>query len=99
MGSEWMWECPTSAIASGVWTAVDLFWLCYTRSPGLAGWTIQRTGYPGPGTPLQQDNLTMWSFAVIENSFYALQADLQSEREHARGLQQLHRQVLAEGNR
>lgn len=94
-----MWECPTSAIPRDLWDAVELFWLCYTRSPGLAGWTLQRTAYPGPGTPLDQDNRLMWAFAVIEAEFYHLQADLQGERQHANSVEQLHRQVQAGGRR
>jgi len=39
----------------------------------------------------------MWAFQVMEAEFYALQADLQGEREHARGLEQMHRQVQHEG--
>lgn len=81
------------------WAALDLFWLCYTRFPGMAGWAVQRTGYPGAGTPLEQDNRTMWAFSVIEAEFYSLQADLQAAHGHARELERRHRQIQAEGKR
>lgn len=41
----------------------------------------------------------MWAFAVIEAEFYSLQADMQGDREHARSLEQMHRNVQAEGRK
>ena len=92
-----MWECPTSAIPRAIWAVLELFWLCYTRTPGFSGWAVQRAAYPDDGPPLAQSSWIMWAFQVMEAEFYALQADLQGEREHARGLEQMHRQVQHEG--
>ena len=73
--------------------------MCYSRVPGLSGWGIQRTAYPDSGPPMEQDNWTMWAFSAIELAFYSLQADQQTERTRARQLEQMHRQVQAEGKR
>lgn len=91
-----MRECPTSAIPNECWDAVEVFWLCHARVPGLAGWTVQRTGYPASGTPLEQDNWVIWAFRVIEAEFYNLQSDLQGEQARARELEAAHRRVQAE---
>ena len=94
-----MWECPSSAIPPEIWTTVEFFWMCYARAPGMSGWAIQRTAYPDTGAPMEQDNWTMWAFAVLEVAFYSLQSDLQSERSRARQLEQMHHQVQSEGRR
>jgi len=91
-----MSECPMSAIPKGIWDTLDLFWLCHTRSPGMSGWTVQRTAYPEPGTPLEQNNWTMWAFGVLQAEFYALQADRQDDQRTANDLEQQHRKVQAE---
>lgn len=94
-----MWECPSSAIGGEAWAAVSLFWLCYTRIPGLSGWGVQRTSYPHDGAPMEQDNWIMWALATIESEFYSLQSDMQAEQARAKNLEHMHRQVQAEGKR
>lgn len=98
-GDDYMWECPSSAIPTEAWVTVDFFWICYTRIPGLSGWGVQRVAYPHLGSPMEQDNWVMWAFAVIEAEFYRLQGDMQNERTRARELEQMHRQVQAEGRK
>ena len=96
---EYIWECPNSLISADLWETVDYFWLCNTRVPGFSGWALQRMSYPAEGPVYDQDNWTLWAFQVIENAFYELQNDQQEERGRARDLEQMHRQVQAEGRK
>lgn len=84
-----------SAIPSEAWAAVDLFWFCYTRTPGLSGWCLQRTGYPRPGSVLEQDAYTLWQQRVLESAFYGLQGELSDERQRGQQVAQLHQQTQA----
>jgi hypothetical protein len=76
-----MWECPTSAIPSYIWSVIDLFFLCYIRTPGLNGTVLQRQSFPEDKPPLEQDNWLMSAFQVLEGAFYKLEKDLQQERQ------------------
>lgn len=91
----WSWECPSSLVTQDLWELVDLFWLCYSRVQGFSGWGLQQIALPGPGTPLEQDNRTMWALKTLEMAFYILQNDLQQESVHARSLEASHRQAQA----
>lgn len=81
------------------WLAVDLFWYCYSRVPGLAGWCLQRNGYPRPGGVLAQEASVLWQQRVIEMAFLELQGELGEESAQARQIAQLHQQTLAKGRK
>lgn len=84
-----------SVIPSESWAAVDLFWYCYSRTPGFSGWCLQRTGYPRPGSVLEQDAYTLWQQRVLESAFYGLQGELSDERQRGQQVAQLHQQSLS----
>jgi len=91
-----MWECPTSAIPTEIWQAVEFFWLCHSRSPGFSGWTIVRHGLPVEGPIVAQDNWVIWSWQVVEHEFVKVQAEAQDESRRARELEQAHRKIQTE---
>lgn len=64
----------------------------------MSGWTVQRSAYPEEGPPVVQTNWIMWAFSVVEIEFYVLQADMHGEREHARGVAEMHRKTQAQAN-
>lgn len=79
-----------SAIPADAWAALDLFWFCHQRVPGLSGWVLQRTGYPAPGAALQQDAWTLWAWQALESAFYAVQGEVSEEHERGKELAKLH---------
>lgn len=88
-----------SAVPPDAWAAVDLFWYCWTRMPGLSGWTLQRTGYPASGGVLQQDARTLWDQRVIEAAFMGLQGEMSEENERAQQIDKLHQHTRSQGPR
>ncbi len=80
-------------MGADTWEAIDLFWLCHERVPGFSGWNIQRQAYPQPGTPLEQDNWTIWAFDVLKMEYYSYQADTEDERKQAQELANMHAKV------
>jgi hypothetical protein len=81
-----------SLVPQKLWDTLDLFFLCYSRFPGMVGWAIQRMSYPGPGLATEQDNWQMWAFDRLERSFYNLQNEQSEEKQRAQDLATAHRQ-------
>lgn len=82
-----------SVVTQESWETIRLFFYCYSRAPGFSGWTIQRTGYPGPGSVGDQDARTMQAFDLLEHEFYAIQGELSEEGRRAKELERTHREV------
>lgn len=61
--------------------------------PGFSGWNVQRQAYPETGTPLEQDNWTVWTFDVLKMEYYSYQADTEDERKQAQELANVHAKV------
>lgn len=76
-----------------IWSTIDLFWLCYSRTPGLSGWNLQRTALPNAGTVMDQDRWTMSAFQILEGVFYAVDQERQSESQRAKELAKVHEKV------
>lgn len=72
-----------------IWEAVDLFWMCHSMS----GSRVCRTGYPAPGSVLDQDAWCMWAFLRLGDAVHGLVADLIEDQRHARELATLHAKV------
>ncbi len=68
-------ECPSSLVSSRIWSALELFWYCYQKAPGLNGWELHRTHLPVEGAIGDQDHWTLWAFRILEDTFYQVESE------------------------
>lgn len=72
-----------SAVPPGIWDAVDIFWGCHTRTPGMSCATAVRTGYPRAGGVLDQDAWLMWAFEILQNEYLVMGSESQEDKKRA----------------
>jgi len=65
-------ECPISFITNQSNVFIDLFFVCHSIGDGQ----VNRHSLPISGGVLDQDNLTIEVFQVIENEVLKIQSDL-----------------------
>lgn len=72
-----------SLVPQYIWRTIDMWWMCHTKTPTMAGWGLARTCLPRPGGVEEQEHWTMWAWKRLEGEFYDLMASMQPTHDNS----------------